>query len=310
VHIRYEEPREEANDKGMGDGHNLMAKLLGFSDLTKKQEDLLKKGFAYNKLGVLALSYQRGSDTYNARVSQASTSPDGAQVRVVAVGKAEVKHSTGIVSAKVKSDGRMNYSADITPEQVPQLKVKADVAVSTTGDSQELDPTLNLGYNLDNARLKIAYNPKYVKANFTVGKPDFGVGLDWKIDKATQSLANHTFAVWNSSAERHLVLKHSSTNASLTLQKLSLSYFSELSRTAQFGAAFNFDYPTSERSVEFGGSYKQAEDLEIRAKVSSSGLVGLAFTKNFNQHLDFTFGTQLDTNSDDFKYGFKINLKN
>jgi hypothetical protein len=286
-----------------------MSKILGFSELTKRQEDLLNKGFAFNKLGVLVLSYQRGPDIYSARVSQTSTGPDGAKVSVVAVGKADIKHDTGIISAKVKSDGRMNYAADITPEQVPQVKVRAEVAVTTTGDSQELDPTLSLGYNLDNARLKIAYNPKYVKANFTVGRPDFGVGLDWKIDKATQSLANHTFALWNSSAERHLVLKHSSTDASLTLQKLSLSYFSVLSRTAQFGAVFDFDYPTSERSVEFGGSYRYAADLELRAKASSSGLVGLAFTKYLNRQLDFTLGTQLDLDSNDFKYGFKINLK-
>jgi hypothetical protein len=183
--------------------------------------------------------------------------------------------------------------------------------VQSLGAAQEVTPTLNLDYTLDNAKLHFAYSPKDIKANFTVGQPEFGVGLDGTFDTKTQQLASYNFALWSSSAERQVVFKHTGTHANATLQNLSLSYFSDLSFAAKFGAAFKFDYPKSVGSVEFGGSYKQSDDLTLRAKINSAGQVGLAFTKSFNRHFDFTIGTQLDLNTaNKSKFGFKVNLKN
>mmetsp|Transcript_21922 Transcript_21922/g.39990 ORF Transcript_21922/g.39990 Transcript_21922/m.39990 type:complete len:291 (-) Transcript_21922:956-1828(-) len=289
-----------------------MAKLLGFSDLTKKQEDLLTKGFAFSKLGVLAVSYQRGPDHYAARVSQTSLNAAGTEVGVVASGKAEIKHQSGLVSATVKSDGKLNYSVDFTPDQAPELKLKADLEVTKAGEAQEVSPTLNVGYNIENARVKFAYNPKTIKANFTAGKPEFGLGLEGKFETQTQKLSEYTFALWSSNAQRHVVFKHTGTSGiAFSLHNLSLSYFSELSKVAQFGASLNFDNKTSEGNIEFGGSYKQSDDVILRAKANSAGLVGLAFTKTFNQHLDFTLGTQLNLNeTSKYQFGFKVGLKN
>jgi hypothetical protein len=282
-----------------------MARLPGFRDLTKDQRELLTKGFAYSKLGVLGVTYQRGPDLYSGRFSQAR--PAGSQVDIVARGRTEVKYPGGLISAKVKSGGLLNYSADYA--LAPDLTLKGEFAVSTLADTQAVNPTLSLTYNLDHTKLKFAYNPKAFVGILMVGRPDLGVGFDGKFDTRTFKLSSYYLAAWSSNAERTVVLHHNSNTASL--ENLTMSYFAKLSSTTHFGAELKFNFPKSEGSLEMGARHSPCADLTCRAKANSAGLIGLAFTKQFNQHLAFTLGTRVDLNSPNkHQFGFKVDLKN
>lgn len=280
--------------------------LEGFGVLTKKQEDLLGKGFNLQTWGLATLTTVSGPLTVKARASQRSDNT------AIAKASVQIKQDKFTFTPKRKSDGSSMYVLDYSHSD--DLKIKAECKKSALPSS--LEATLSAEYLQPSYRVKAAYvHPTpALKLTTTLGRDTLGVALDGKFDFSVMRLVTYNFAHYWFSPVHRLVLKHTGDNKTqIALGSLVLSYHQKVSDKTNVAACVKYSCPTKDTNIEFGGSHAFTCCTEVKGKFSHLGLLTAMFSRKFGG-LKLTAATQVDLRKvvnislSDYKMSFRADF--
>ncbi|CAG9324835.1 unnamed protein product [Blepharisma stoltei] len=292
-----------------------MVKLENYSGLTKKQEDLLKKHYCYGSFALLNINLSQSDFVFHTR---AAAKHPNTLVPILASSWLQMRNNSLSLKSKLRTDGLTHFIFEMSPKSIIEnTKLKAEWKVSQVKGVQNAEPSATLEYSHPSAKAKLTFveNPLQLKGNLTIGKPQYGVGLDGKFDLTSQKLSGYNFALWFFRKHSKVVLKHVGTNADeLALGNVELSYYQKLSPLAHFGSKVTTKLAGGETSIEFGGDYKYDENTLLKGKLNTDGKLGLAMSRQLNKAMTFTVGSEIDTKEvaanrfHDYKLGFRLDF--
>lgn len=278
--------------------------LEGFAVLSKKQEDLLAKTYCLQSFALLTLSSASGPFRLKARASKRLDSS------VVAKTSLEFKQGAVTFTPKRKTDGSGMYVLEYAAS--PDLKLKSDCK----SGASTCEGTMSAEYSQPNYKAKVALVAPNTALKFsgTLGNNTHGFALDGKFDLAAGRLVAYNFANYWFSPTHRLVLKHTGSNAAqVTLGDFAVSFHQIISAKSTFAAIAKYSVPKKSTFIEFGGAQVLSDDIELRAKVDSLGLLAASASKAW-EGLKVTVAAQVDlkkaakTQVSDYKLGVRVDL--
>lgn len=285
-----------------------MVKLENFAGLTRKQEDLLKKSYSYGSLALLNANFQQGDFTFHTRAAHGK---NGSTDPVVSAW-IQIKDGLASWKAKKRTDGLHHYVLEWTPKSiVDNVKVKAECKT----ENHRTEPNVSVEYTHAHAKAKLAFlgNPFVVKGSVTTGKGDYGLGLDGKYNTQTQQLQAYNIAAWFFRKHSKLVVKHAGSGAeSFENGNLEVSYYHKLSPKVHVASRVVNNLKANTTGFEIGGDYKYDDSTVLKAKIGSTGVVGLALIRQLNQNVKLTLASGVDSKAisandlHDFKFGLRL----
>jgi hypothetical protein len=142
------------------------------------------------------------------------------------------------------------------------------------------------------------------------GTAERGVGLYGAFGVAARKLLSYNAIAW-------LNLDTSHIQATLGIPEgidnyvSQIGYYRKINENAELAGEIQTNWKNKTTTLEFGGLYRPFEDGVFRAKLSSMGFLGLAFSYQFFQSLRLTAATNVDTKRvgaagvTDYQIGFK-----
>ena len=287
----------------------IMAKLENFSGLTKKQEDLLKNHYCFGSVGLLNINVVNKNLTFHTRLSEKTKEHPLASAWI------QLKNDLLLIKGKKRNDTSSHYKLEVTPAKL-LTDFKAIFECKLLKDG-EADPSISAEYNHSQARGKLTYftNPSSLKAQVTVGKPEFGAGLDVKLQLDTFKFSSYNTALWWFKDETRLVFKHIGKDVNrLAHGDFEVSYYQELSSTSHLGSKVITNWKSKATTIEVGGDYQYDANTLLKGKINSDGDIGLALSRKLSENLRASVATQLKSHSllshsgDSFKFGVRFDF--
>lgn len=287
-----------------------MAYIPNFHSLTKDQENLLNKNYCFATQGLLNVNISKGDFKFHSRIWQRKGQDLTASTWAsISTDYASLKH-------KRSTEKFSQYKLEITPIQyIEGLKLTCDCKL-WGGSGEHKDPSVSLEYQHKQASGKVAYHTETsdVILQVTTGKVECGVGAEVKCNVARTALEEFTTAVWWNKLDSSLVLKHATK--AFELGSVNISYYQELNSNTRMGSNVNTNLKSASTEIEVGGDYQMDEDTLMKAKVNSTGTVGLAFVRQLTKSLKGTFASEINTKSlvshsdSEYKLGFRFDFNN
>jgi len=282
-----------------------------YADVGKNANDLTNKGFV-------------SSDRYQWKVEVDVTSDNGVQFL-----PSLTQTSNGSLEGELKSKFKA-YDHSITAS----ANLKQELSLSAAADKPlrgVVKPTITLSTHADNpverAKLKVQtelrqpsygiitasaeipvarflrevnFKPEQPKANISavVGLRDYGVvaGIDVEISPENgQVRALNTVAAYTqSNLEASVFSKRKDSNLTVGGNFYQRLPASSRLRDASVGAELTHDFSDKPPTLTIAGTNKPDETATVKARVSSRGIVGFAYTQRFNGPFTVTVGADLD----------------
>ncbi|CAG9320013.1 unnamed protein product [Blepharisma stoltei] len=289
-----------------------MVKLENYTGLTKKQEDLLKKGYCHGSLALLNFNLAQTDFTWHTR---ASYSKNGTKEPIIS---SWIQFKQGLASwkAKKRTDGLSHFVFDWTPKDyVANLKLKTECKTQKVGSTPQTEPSFAVEYTHPKAIGKLVFlgAPLVVKGSLTLGTPAYGLGLDGKFSTQSQKLTAYNLAAWWFRKHSRLVVKHVGTNTEeIALGNLELSYYHKLSPKVHVATKVTNELKGKATNFEIGGDYKLDDKTLVKAKAGTCGSFALGLARQLSDNLKLTLSTGLDSKAitacdlHDFKFGFRF----
>jgi hypothetical protein len=292
-----------------------MVRLEGYSSLSKKQEDLLKLGFSYDRQALVTVTSDAPDLRFKARAAHLKPS---ATTPVLASTSVHFKKDLLTFTAKRRSDSLSHFIFEYTPKDlIPNLKFKSEARIthSASGDRVEPSATVDYSHTLGKAKLTVSDNPGVAKASVTFGKPEYGVGLDGKFEFGLGRFTGYNVAGWWFRKHAKLVVKHVGTDKSnYAVGDCVMSYYQKLTPLTHLASLVKVNWPTKNTYIEVGGDYKYDDKTLLKAKTNSDGKVGLAFIHKLSSNLKVTLATEVDSKKvtsasvTDYAFGFRLDF--
>ncbi|CAG9318809.1 unnamed protein product [Blepharisma stoltei] len=285
-----------------------MVKLENYAGLSKKQEDLLKKGYCHGSLALFNFNITQTDFTWHTRTSYGK---NGVNEPILS---SWIQYKQGLAAwkAKKRTDGLSHFIFDWTPKDlVPNLKLKSECKTL----KGKTEPSFSLEYTHPRAIGKLVFlgSPLVVKGSLTTGQAAYGLGLDGKFCTESQKLCAYNLAAWWFRKHSRLVVKHIGTNTDeITWGNLELSYYHKLSPKVHVGTRVINDIKGKSTDFEIGGDYKYDEKTVVKAKAGTCGGIALGLARQLSDNLKLTLSTALDSKAitacdlHDFKFGLRL----
>jgi hypothetical protein len=287
-----------------------MAFPLLYKDIGKNANDLTNKGFV-------------GTDRYQWKVEIDTTSDNGVQF-LPSLSQASSGSLDGELKAKFKAFN-FSFTASGNLKQELSLEAASDKALRGL-----VKPTLTLSTLVDNpierAKLKaqtelrgnygnltgslelpvakflreVAFKPEQPKAivSAVVGLKDYGVSLGAEVEVSPENGQVRSFNSILSYAQSNLEVagfsKRRDSNMTVGANFYQRLPASDRLRDAAVGAELTHDFSDKPPSLTIAGTNKPDETSTIKGRVSSKGILGLAYTQKFNGPFTVTVGADLD----------------
>jgi Eukaryotic porin len=286
-----------------------MAKLESFRGLTEKQENLLKKSYSYGSAGLFSLKINNGDFTYRTRFSERVDHPSLASAWI------EYKNNLFSLKGKKANNGDSYYNVTVTPANLlKDLKLVFDCRLNKL--EEKVDPSVAVEYKQPQVIGKLSYYTlqNVAQAQITLGKPELGLGFNFKFDVGSRSLKEHNTAVWWFKDASRVVFKYIGKKELLVPERFELSYYQEISSLANLGSKVTTNWSTKATEIEVGGDYKYDESTLLKAKINSFGSIGLALSRTLNPSLKATIATEVNAQSlishniKDYKLGVRLDF--
>jgi hypothetical protein len=286
-----------------------MARLEGYSSLSRKQEDLFKKGYCFGSAGLATFSHQTSDLLLKTRVGKRLQGPVYSNLSGV------FKHGDFTFTPKRKTDNSHLFSFEYAPDKDNKLKGELRV-VTEAGAVISKEPTLTVEHSRDNVRVKAALTTgPTAKLSGTFGRTDFGVGVDTKVALNALALPTLNVAGWYNLPNTYSVFKFEGFNlATHTLSKISASLFLNVSPVVRVGSLLSFNLESKTAAAEFGGEYQLTDKTLVKGKLDNAGLVSVALQQQLNPHVKFTVASQvasakvISPEASDLKLGFRLDF--
>jgi voltage-dependent anion channel protein 2 len=300
-----------------------------YKDIGKNANDLANKGFV-------------STDRYQWKVEVDVTAENGVQFL-----PSLTQTTSGSIDGELKTKFKAcnhSFTALLNLKQELSLEAAADKPVRGL-----VKPTFTLSTYIDNpierAKLKcqtefrfnygnvtasaeipvsrflreVSFKPEQPKTNISAvfGLKDYGVALGSDVEISPENgqvkAFNTVFSYVQSNLEASVFSKR--RDASLTVggnvyQRLAASAYL---RDSSVGAELTHDFSDKPPTLTIAGTNKPDESSTLKGRVSSKGVVGLAYTQKFNGPFTLTVGADLDVlrarDVGSLQYGFKLAVK-
>ena len=254
-----------------------------FSGQTLKQEQLLSKKYNFLSWALINL-VSKEDKTFKARIAQNN---DGS---IAGSTSLEMPYKRRVLKYKLRASGAGRLAVEYTKRS---LKLKGEVNAQPA--SEKWDGSVSAEYTKPHNRAKVALTYPLAAQLTATGEQGHWIwGLDLKYDQAAQRLTTYDFlGSWNKRLFK-FVFKHVSVDKTkYAFGDWVYSYYQSAGRM-KLGSSIIVNWPTKETFLEFGGVYKQADDLKFRAKVNSKGILAAGLTKTCSANLNLSVAIQVD----------------
>jgi hypothetical protein len=285
-----------------------MAKLETFSNLTRPQEDLLKKYYCFGSLALLNVNIVNDKFTFHTRLSERHSEHPRASAWL------QFKNDLVSVKAKKRNDRFSHYRLEVTPSKLSQyLKAMFECKLLPEGGST--DASLNVEYNHERCKTKWSYltAKNLVRLQANLGRGDYGLGLEAKLDLDSLAISEHVLAFWWFKGNSRLVTKHLG-KAFDQVGDFEVSYLHGVSETATLASKVVTRWASRSTSLEVGGEYKYDGNTLLKGKVNSDGRLALALSKSVTPTLRVSAASELSASSlltnhaDTYKFGLRFDF--
>ncbi|CAG9321812.1 unnamed protein product [Blepharisma stoltei] len=272
-----------------------MAKIESYSNLTKLQEDLLKKGYCFGQLIALAV-YTKHESGVNTKTSlkQVKSTTDVPNIN----GTTYFKLTDPRFTLKQEFQTSLLYKTilEITPEKFKNLKGKVEVEVNrATGAAKE---TLSVECNTEKTKAKLALgSDKLFKTSIVRSFGSFGAGFDFGFDLNTWRLGTYNAAAYYFADKYRAVLKHVSTDSkAYTFGNLVGSLYYNYAADTKIGATTTVNNE-GVADLTLGFQHALSGNKTFKGRVSKSGVVGWNLRAKINPYVSVTTANQFNLKS-------------
>lgn len=285
-----------------------MAKLETFSNLTRPQEDLLKKYYCFGSLALVNVNVVNDKFTFHTRLSERHSENPRASAWL------QFKNDFLLVKGKKRNDKFSHYKLELTPTKLVE-NVKAMFECKLLPGGGPVDATLNVELNSEKFKGKLSYlTAKHaLRLQQTFGTGERGLGLEVKLDTENLSLTDHTSAFWWFKNNSRLVLKH--VGKSLTdIGDIEVSYLHGVNELANIASKVVTKWSSRLTTVEVGGDYKYDQNTWLKGKMNSDGRLALAVTRTVTPNLRASVATELTAQSllaqhaENYRFGVRFDF--
>ena len=285
-----------------------MAKLETFSNLTRPQEDLLKKYYCFGSLALLNVNVANDKFTFHTRLSERHGEHPRASAWL------QFKNDLFLVKGKKRNDRFSHYKLELTPAKLLQ-NLKAVFECKILPDGVSPDASLNVEYNIEKCKSKWTYftNKNVLRVQNTFGRGDYGLGVEAKADLESLALTDHILAFWWFKDSSRLVAKHAGKSFD-KLGEFEVSYLNHVNDSATLASKVTTKWASRTTALEVGGEYKYDENTWLKGKLNSEGKAALALTKTLTSTLRVSAATELTASSlltqhaDTYKFGVRFDF--
>lgn len=272
-----------------------MAKIESYSNLTKLQDDLVKKGYCFGHLVALALytKHESGLSTKTS-LKQVKSTTDTPNV----TGSTYFKFADAGLLLKQEFQTSLLYKSTLeyTPESYKQIKDKLEIEVNrATGAIKE---TASVEYSNDSLKSKIAVaSDKFVKLSAVKSFGKFGGGVDVAFDLNQTRFSAYNAAIYYFADQYRAVLKHVSTDAkAYTFGNLVGSVHYNYSDSTKVGGAVTVSNAGS-ANIIVGLQHTLSPNKTFKARVDEQGVFGWNLRTKISQYVSVTTANQMNIKS-------------
>ncbi|CAG9334200.1 unnamed protein product [Blepharisma stoltei] len=272
-----------------------MAKLESYSNLTKLQEDLLKKGYCFGQLAALAV-YTKHESGLNTKTSlkQVKSTTDVPNI----TGTTYFKFTDPRFALKQEFQTSLLYKTilEFTPEKFKNVKGKIEVEANrATGACKQ---TASVECSSDKTKSKVAIGSDHLfKTSIVRSFGSFGAGIDFAFDLNTWRFGTYNAAAYYFADKYRAVLKHISTdNKAYTFGNLVGSFYFVQTAQTKFGAAATVS-SAGLSDLTVGFQHALSDNKTLKGRISKNGTVGWNLRAKVNQYVSVTTANQFNLKS-------------
>jgi hypothetical protein len=275
-----------------------MVRIEDFSDLNRKQRELLGKGFNHQSPFLGSFSFREKDTEFKFKASEKhlldTLKSIYKQATLSAEGSNSISHTYGnfLLIAKKRGKEEVSYvSLTYNPKEVLEdLKL-------TTEISTKSNPSLEVFYKHPNAVTRLKLDAIYnLNARASLGKPELGGGFKGNLNLKELNLSKYEIGFWWFQKNRKMVAKHIYTGKyRLSIfDRLFFSYYHKLNPTTHLAGSARLNLNSLGFYLEFGGRHQLDDTNFIKAKFNSKGLFSLAHSINLAKLFHFNTSAQID----------------
>jgi len=274
-----------------------------FGDIGKVTNDLLNKDYNFGQTKVEVKSTTKSGVTFTATVDWSNS--DGT-LKGEVKGKFEHKDTRVTFTETYTTNNDLNLKAESEPTD--GVKLELDSFFNPYSSKKEFK--VGLSYKNDllstTTKVNVLDNPT-VTSDLTLGAEGFVVGGQAVADVSKKTIKNFNLAVGYNDTDYGVSLK-----ANDSFKTFVLGYFHNVNASTSVGASSTWGFGDKALLIQFGGSYKADKDTTLKARVDSSGRVGLGFSQKIRPDTKATFGLLVDSRNLDqnaHKLGFALSFE-
>ena len=187
-----------------------MANLESYSNLTRLQEDLIKKGFSFGQLFALSI-YAKSPNNVNFKSSYKQLLNTDHQPTNQSSSYLNYKTSELSIKQEFQTSKVYKTTFEFTPKQQKDLKGKVEIEFNKEENVSK--QTASVEYTQEKFKAKAALTESLaLKFSTVAGSKGLGIGLDLALELRSLKLSGYNGALWWFTNDYRLVFKHISTN--------------------------------------------------------------------------------------------------
>lgn len=292
-----------------------MVNLESYSNLTKLQEDLLKKGFCFDNIFSFSL-YSKNQHGLNHKASykqkpSATPVPD-----MYAYTSFEYKNKGFSIKEELETTQNYKTTFEYVPESRPEFKGKLEMVCNTLKDERNNSASVEYSHERVKSKFTLTDTPVF-KASAVTGIDNFGAGVDLGLNLSSLRFTDYNAALWWFTDDHRFVLKHASTNKeAYELGNIIGSLYYNLSQETKLGAALTYKSKAQEGNVNvgFGLSHQLDSCKLLKLRMDSEGMLGVNLRSKLSDYVTIVTASQFNvkslsqSNYPGMEFGFKIKI--
>lgn len=285
-----------------------MVKLESFKDLSKKQDDLLKKNFYIGSIGLVTLSISRENHTFHGRLGE---NESGASFPLFLSAWQEYKSDSWALKLKRGNHGVFNLGLEVFPKSLNNFNAK----FSYQQEKGSTKPSLIINFANDKVKASAELTQGSVYNSFTCGTPKVGGGLETAADLEHGKFSLAALALWWGEKHSRFVAKHETVDSNpFTFGKFDLGMYRKIDKSLKIAANVKCNWVDKATDIEMSGEYQTDSNGSIKGKINSAGTIGAAWKKTFSPSICTVINAETSSESLfahsflDIKFGFRLNI--
>ena len=277
--------------------------LPSFIGVTKKQDDLLAKGFPFGNAFALAFYHKSNRVDFTAKTALA---------HAAAAPTTKLQFAYKLKDLVLKESITEATQYKLTAEYIPPKQTDVTLSGELTWGVSGAHCSLSVQQVLAQARYKLTVAESLLTTLAVVaGKPEKGVGFNVAVDKALQ-LKTYNAVGFLRFAEVDLALKHESkAEGPVQLGNVVFSMHQQLKKRLAIAAKATYDHANKDKPLTAQASVKMniSSRRSVAVKAQCCGTLALSYRWKLSPEVTVLTGMQATPQRlQDAQFGFKLKV--